>query len=131
MTKPEHNGRQQISHVHGAVQGDRLTWLLSTAVAHDITHARGVLLKARARDELMNATMEMRQRAVALHLHFPWKFTLDSRRPVTDVQAVWSEIVRKVEAVGHCWDSLANTTQLLVLQQGAFQACCITSSLLV
>ena len=96
--------------VYALVQGDRLTWLLSTAVAHDITHARGVLLKARARDDLVIATMEMRQRAIALHLHFPWKFTLDSRGPVTDVQSSWADVVRRGEAVGLGWDSMTGTT---------------------
>lgn len=74
-------------------------------MAHDTAHARGVLLKARARDELVVATMEMRQRAVALHLHFPWKFTLNHNGPVTDEQALWAGVMRRVEAVRtqkHC-----------------------------
>lgn len=86
------------------LQGDMLAWLLSTALAHDSAHSHKVLLKARARDNLIVATMELRQRAIALHLHFPWKFTLSSRGPVADVYAVWRKVINKVEAVSgnHC-----------------------------
>lgn len=80
-------------------QGDLLGWLLSTAITHDAAQARGALRRARARDELVNATMELRERARALHLHFPLKFTLSTAGPVVDASAHWAAIISRVETV--------------------------------
>lgn len=80
-------------------QGDLLVWLLSAAFAHDSTHSQAVLAHARARDELLMATMELRERAMALHLHIPHKFTLNTRRERVDVHASWAAVISKVEQV--------------------------------
>jgi hypothetical protein len=81
------------------LQGDLLVWLLSAAFAHDSTHSQAVLAHARARDELLMATMELRERAMALHLHIPHKFTLNMRRERVDVRASWAAVISKVEQV--------------------------------
>jgi len=83
----------------GAAQGDLLTWLLSGALAQDTNHSRLVLARARARDELLVATMELRERAMALHLHIPHKFTLNANRPCFDARTIWAAIITKVEEV--------------------------------
>lgn len=82
-----------------SLQGDLLVWLLSAAFAHDSTHSQAVLAHARARDELLMATMELRERAMALHLHIPRKFTLNTRRERVDVRASWAAVICKVEQV--------------------------------
>jgi hypothetical protein len=59
-----------------------------------------VLLQARARDDMLQATMQMRERAMALHLHFPLKFTLSrSTGPAVDARAAWAAVIKRVEAV--------------------------------
>lgn len=45
--------------------------------------------------------MELRERAMALHLHIPHKFTLNSKRVCFDVRASWAAIIARVEQV--CW----------------------------
>lgn len=86
-------------HTPVLLQGDLLVWLLSAAFAHDSTHSQAVLVHARARDELLMATMELRERAMALHLHIPHKFTLNTRREHVDVRASWASVICKVEQV--------------------------------
>lgn len=81
------------------IQGDLLAWLLSAALAQDSAHACTVLARARARDELLIATMELRERAMALHLHIPHKFTLNTKRMRVDVRASWTGIISRVEQV--------------------------------
>jgi hypothetical protein len=58
------------------MQGDLLNWLLSSAIAHDTARCHSSLLRTFTRDEVVISTMELRERALALHLHFPLKFTL-------------------------------------------------------
>lgn len=84
---------------HAAAQGDLLTWLLSGALAQDTNQSRLVLARARARDELLVATMELRERAMVLHLHIPHKFTLNANRPCFNARTTWAAIIAKVEEV--------------------------------
>lgn len=58
------------------MQGDLLNWLLSSAIAYDTARCHSSLLRTFTRDEVMISTLELRERALALHLHFPLKFTL-------------------------------------------------------
>lgn len=76
-----------------------LAWLLSAALAQGSAHSCAVLARARARDELLTATLELRERAMALHLHIPHRFTLNSRRARLDVRASWSATITRVEQV--------------------------------
>jgi hypothetical protein len=49
---------------------------------------------------MLQATMHMRERAMALHLHFPLKFTLSrGTGPAVDARAAWAAIIKRVEAV--------------------------------
>lgn len=82
-----------------SVQGDMLAWLLSAALAQGSAHSCAALARARARDELLIATMELRERAMALHLHIPHRFTLNTRRARLDVRASWSATITRVEQV--------------------------------
>lgn len=76
-----------------------LAWLLSAALAQGSAHSCAALARARARDELLIATMELRERAMALHLHIPHRFTLNTRRARLDVRASWSATITRVEQV--------------------------------
>lgn len=77
-----------------------MAWLLSAALAQDSAHSCSVLSRARARDELLIATMELTERAMALHLHIPHKFTLNTKRERVDVRASWGGVISRVEQVG-------------------------------
>jgi hypothetical protein len=82
-----------------APQGDLLVWLLAAALAAGMDHSQAVLAAARSRDEVLLATLELRERAMALHLHFPLKFTLNGRRAAVDVRAAWAAAIARVEKV--------------------------------
>ena len=82
------------------MQGDLLYWLLSAALTQDSARNHAALAHARARDELLMATMELRERAMALHLHIPHKFTLNTKRERVDVRAGWADTISRVEQVG-------------------------------
>lgn len=79
-----------------------LTWLLSAAVSHDTAHGREVLSHARARDELLIATFELRERALALHLHIPHRFTLNRPPAYLKRQSAWAAVMARVEKVHSC-----------------------------
>lgn len=48
------------------------------------------------------ATMELRERAMALHLHIPHKFTLNTKRERVDVRAGWADTISRVKQVCMC-----------------------------
>jgi hypothetical protein len=94
------------------LQGDLLSWLLSSAIAHDTAQAKAVPLRASARDDMLQATMQMRERAMALHLHFPLKFTLSRGTGLAvDARAALAAIMKRVEAVSLLWGD-SSCTQL-------------------
>jgi hypothetical protein len=80
-------------------QGDLLTWLLSAVFAHDHAISHAALSRMRTRDGLRLATLELQERAMALHLHIPYKFTLSRNRACVDVRASWAAIIAQVEKV--------------------------------
>jgi hypothetical protein len=87
------------------VQGDLLAWLLAPALRHDAAHSHAVLARVRARHELQLDAMQLRERALALHLHYPHKFTLSGRHGgavilTTDSRAVWAAAIARVQQVG-------------------------------
>jgi hypothetical protein len=101
-----------VVHLTNLPQGDLLCWLVSAALAQDSSHNHAALARARARDELLVATMELRERAMALHLHIPHKFTLNTKRERVDVRAGWAETISKVEQVCACVDLYTLTPRI-------------------
>lgn len=73
-------------------QGDLYRWLLAPALGRDAQAAQAALAQAHARDSMILAGVELRQRALALHFHIPRRFTLSNPRPHSygDVPGSWA-----------------------------------------
>jgi hypothetical protein len=110
------------------LQGDLLLWVLAPALLHDSSHSQYIQQRSLARDTLLLDTMELREKAIAVHVHHPTKFTIDYKGPVVDIHKVWSSAIRNVDEVGLRYSSyllLAPKSYAVVQTEFAWWAFCV------
>ena len=114
-----------------------MLWALAPALVHDSSHFHYIQQRSLARDTLLLDTMELREKAIAVHVHHPTKFTIDYKGPVVDIRKVWASAVKKVDEVGEpsrwvccclglveLWSSAAKSRYMLVISFAGWLAAC-------
>jgi hypothetical protein len=86
---------------YACLQGDVLLWLLEPALLADSQQARFVRASTEHRDRRLLDTWELHEKALALHIHQPIRFTIDFKGAVRDMRKVWADAEETVEEVSY------------------------------